>query len=116
MGYEVFVHTDHSTIRYLMNKPTTNGRITRWLLLLQKFNIIVLDSTGKENQVVDFLSELNHVGDNVLVNDSFLDENLFAISFTTPWFVDMANYLPTGKLSPYFLSNRTKRIIRKSVD
>ena len=28
-GYVVFVHTDHSTIRYLMNKPITNARITR---------------------------------------------------------------------------------------
>lgn len=33
-GYEVFSHTDHSTIRYLMNKPIINGRVTRWLLLL----------------------------------------------------------------------------------
>ena len=34
IGYEVFVHTGHSTIRYLMNKPIINGRITRWILLL----------------------------------------------------------------------------------
>lgn len=34
MSYEVFVHTDHFAIQYLMNKPITNGRITRWLLLL----------------------------------------------------------------------------------
>jgi hypothetical protein len=34
MGYEVFVHTDHFAIKFLMNKPITNGRITRWLLLL----------------------------------------------------------------------------------
>jgi len=32
-GYETFIHTDHSAIRYLMNKPITNGRVTRWLLL-----------------------------------------------------------------------------------
>jgi hypothetical protein len=37
--YEVFVHTDHSAIRYLMEKPTTNGRVTRWLLLLREFNM-----------------------------------------------------------------------------
>ena len=29
IGYPTFVHTDHSTIRYLMNKPITPGRITR---------------------------------------------------------------------------------------
>ena len=34
-GYPTFVHTDHITIRYLMNKPVTNARVTRWLLLLQ---------------------------------------------------------------------------------
>jgi hypothetical protein len=42
-GYEVFIHTDHSSIKYLMNKPITNGRITRWLLLMQEFNIAVLN-------------------------------------------------------------------------
>jgi hypothetical protein len=42
-GYEVFAHIDHSTIRFLMNKPITNGRVTRWLLLLQEFNVSVLD-------------------------------------------------------------------------
>jgi hypothetical protein len=43
IGYEVFVHTDNSSIRFLKNKPITNGRVTRWLMLLQEFNIIVLD-------------------------------------------------------------------------
>jgi hypothetical protein len=42
-GYEVFIHTDHSSIRVLMNKPIINGRVTMWLMLLQEFNIIVLD-------------------------------------------------------------------------
>jgi hypothetical protein len=32
-GYSTFVHTDHSSIKYLMNKPITNARVTRWLLL-----------------------------------------------------------------------------------
>ena len=53
-GYEVFIHTDHSTIRFLMNKRITNGRITRWLLLLQEFNITIIDRPGKENLVADF--------------------------------------------------------------
>jgi hypothetical protein len=46
-GYEVFVHIDHSATRVLMNKPVTTGRITRWLLLLQEFNITIVDRPGK---------------------------------------------------------------------
>ena len=34
-GYEFFVHTDHSAIIFLMNKPITNGRLTRRILILQ---------------------------------------------------------------------------------
>jgi hypothetical protein len=54
--YELFVHTNPFTIIFLMNNPITNGRVTRWLLLLQEFNITMLDRPGKENLVVDFLS------------------------------------------------------------
>ena len=31
-GNDVFLHTNHSAIKYLMNKPLTSGRVTRWLL------------------------------------------------------------------------------------
>ena len=50
-GYPTFVHTDHIAIRYLMNKPITNARVTRWLLLLQEFDITIIDKPGKENVV-----------------------------------------------------------------
>ena len=33
-GYPIFVHTDHSAIRYLMNKLVVIGQLARWLLLL----------------------------------------------------------------------------------
>ena len=87
-----------------MKKSVTNGRITKWLLMLQEFDIRVLDMQGKENQVVYFLSRLNHVGEDAPINDSFPDENLFTVFFKTPWFADMANYLATGNLPPYFSS------------
>jgi hypothetical protein len=76
-GYSVFVHTDHSAIHYLMNKPVTNGRVTRWLLLLQEFDISIIDKPGRENVVVDFLSRLTNEGEAIPVEDTFLDEHLF---------------------------------------
>jgi hypothetical protein len=41
IGYLVFLHTDHIAIQYLMTKPITNGRVTKWLLLIQEFNITI---------------------------------------------------------------------------
>ena len=83
-GYEFFVHADHSAIRFLMNQPITNGRVTRWLLLLQEFNTNVIDRPGKENLVADFLSRIQHDDGAKPVDDAFIDEHLFAMSVQTP--------------------------------
>ena len=105
--YKVFVHADHLAIRFLMNKPITNGGITKWLLLLQEFNITIMERPGKENQVVDFLSRLQTKTKDVLVYDDFPNEHLFAISIHVPWFADIANYLVSGRLLQH-LSSREK--------
>ena len=76
----MFLYTDDSNIIYLSNKPITNGRITRWLLLLQEFNIIIKDYPGKENMVADFLSRVPKTDDTLIVDDQFLDEHLFSIA------------------------------------
>eukprot|EP00253_Pinus_taeda_P028167 PITA_28167 len=113
-GYETFIHTDHSAIRYLMEKPVTNGRVTRWLLLLQEFNITVLDKPGKQNTVVDFLSRIQNTKEDSLVEDKFPDEYLFAVTTKTPWYADIANYLVTRKLPPQLFPSERRKIIQES--
>jgi hypothetical protein len=81
-----------------MSKPIT----TAWLLLLQDFNITIIDQPEKNIQVEYFHSHLNNPDESVLVENSFEDENLFAISIKSPWFVDVANYLTTEVLPTYF--------------
>jgi hypothetical protein len=95
-----------------MHKPITNGNITRWLLLLQEFNITILDRLGKENVVVDFLSRIHNEVELVPVNDNVPNENLFAISTKSLWLEDIANYLATRKL-PQCLSQKEKQTIIK---
>jgi hypothetical protein len=106
-GYQSFAHTDHSSIKFLMKKPVTNPRVTRWLLLLQEFNINIIDRPDKDNLVANFLSRMIHLGYNAPVEDKFPDENLFTISTFTLWYADVANYLVTEKM-PQKLSPREK--------
>ena len=83
-----------------MKKSVTNAQVTRWLLLLQEFDITTVDRPGKENVVVDFLSRLTP-NDNTPVDDSFPDEYLFVVSSHSPWYADIANYLVAGMLPPH---------------
>ena len=113
-GYPVILYTDHSTIKYLANKPVTNGRITRWLILLQEFDITIKDRPGKENPVADFLSRIPKSIEAATVEDQFLDEHLFAVAVQTPWYADVANYLAVGKLPKHLTPNERKQIVQKS--
>jgi hypothetical protein len=96
-----------------MNKPITNGRVTRWILLLQAFNIIVLDRPQKENLVANFISCIKHEDDDIPIDDSFQDDHLFPLSVNTPWFSNMVNYLDTRKLPSHFSPHKKHRIIMK---
>ena len=56
--YPITVHIDYTIIKNLLTKPITNGIVTRWLLLLQEFDISVMDRLGKNNLVADFISRI----------------------------------------------------------
>ena len=99
-----------------MNKPITNGRITRWLLLLQEFNITIVDRLGKENLVANFLSHISHGEEMDPVNDDFPDEYFFAFSIKTPWFSYLANYLTTRKLPQHLSTREKQKVIKQSAN
>ena len=78
------MHIDYTIIKNLLTKPITNGIVTRWLLLLQEFDILVMDRLGKNNLVADFISRIISTNESIQVDDAFPDENLFSISTNVP--------------------------------
>ncbi|GJS84440.1 reverse transcriptase domain-containing protein [Tanacetum coccineum] len=91
------VYTDHSALKYLMNKQDAKPRLLRWVLLLQEFDITIRDKKGSENLAADHLSRLENPHKDVLenkdINEHFPLETLGVISSeSTPWFADYANF------------------------
>jgi hypothetical protein len=96
--YPVILYTNHSGIRFLANKPITNVWVTRWLLLLQEFDITIKDRPGREILVVGFLSHIPKTYNSLTVEDRFPDEHMFVITTKPPWYVVVANYRAEGRL------------------
>ncbi len=42
LGYEAKIVTNHKALTYLVNKPNPSGRLARWLLLMEEFDIDIV--------------------------------------------------------------------------
>ncbi|XP_075483640.1 uncharacterized protein LOC142523795 [Primulina tabacum] len=107
---KVVVHTDHLALKYLMAKKDAKSRLIRWILLLQEFDLEIIDRKGIENQVADHLSRLeNPSQDNEIIRDDFPDEQLFEVK-SLPWYADFVNYL-SNFMGPFPVSFGNKYIL-----
>jgi len=56
LGGHFKIYTNHSTLKYLVNKPVLGGCICRWLLLFQEYDFEVIIKLGHLNAGLDHLS------------------------------------------------------------
>ncbi|GJY95814.1 reverse transcriptase domain-containing protein [Tanacetum coccineum] len=116
------VYTDHSALKYLFKKKDAKERLLRWVLLLQEFNILVIDTKGAENYATDHLSRLENPYENVFdpkeINETFPLETLNTVTShddqNTPWFADIANY-HAGNFLIKGMSTQQKRKFFKDI-
>ncbi|CAA7059841.1 unnamed protein product [Microthlaspi erraticum] len=131
VGSKVIVHTDHAALRHIFAKKDTKPRLLRWILLLQEFDIEVVDKKGVENGVADHLSRMR-VEDIVPINDSMPEEQLMAImilkeSFdekvrleevkalrdeNLPWYADIVNFMVSGEVPSSFDAYKRKKFFK----
>jgi hypothetical protein len=71
--------TDHSTLKYLVNKPVLGGRICRWLLLFQEFDFEVIVNLGKLNAGPDHLSRVTNREEPTNLEEKFPNAKLFPV-------------------------------------
>ena len=99
LGSHVVIHTDHATIKYLMENKDAKPKLIGWVLLLQEFDLEIKDKKGSDNVIADHLSRLERIAGTekgTEIAEIFLDEHLLMLLVQTPWYVDIVNYLACG--------------------
>lgn len=69
-------YVDHQVLMYLVNKPILQGRVNRWLLLLQEFTFTIIIWPRKTHVIVDQLSRIKSEEPPKGVNEDFPDAHL----------------------------------------
>jgi hypothetical protein len=79
LGGHFNMFTNHSALKYLVNKPVLGGRICIWLLLFQEYDFEIVVKPGRMNKGPDHLSRLEHGEEPTSLEDTLLDEQVLAI-------------------------------------
>src|SRR3954468_15218947 len=96
-----------------MRKKDAKPRLIRWVLLLQEFDLQIVDRKGAYSPVADNLSRMEDIPhDPIPVNDSFPHEQLAVVrvqSLSDPWFVNYPNFIVAKFLPPGLTFQQRKK-------
>lgn len=71
--------TDHSTLKYLVNKLALGGEIYRWILLFQEYDFEIIVNPGRLKARLDHPSRLELGEEPTSLEDNLPDAQLFSV-------------------------------------
>jgi hypothetical protein len=83
-------------MQYLLSRREINGKFSRWIIILQEYDLEF--STPKRKKALVLSELVTTFPSNItsaLVNTDFLDKHLFYITSDDPWYNDLLVYLQT---------------------
>jgi hypothetical protein len=92
------VVADSNPMQYLLSHRQVNGKFTRWIIILQEYDLDFSTPKSKKALVLtELVMALPSDTPSAPVNTDFPDEHLFYIAFDDPWYDDLLIYLQTQK-------------------
>ena len=79
LGSHFKMFTNHSSLKYLVNKPILGGNICRWLLLFQEYDFEIIVKLWRLNAGPEHLWRLETGEEPTSIEDNLPDAQLFAI-------------------------------------
>ena len=108
--------TNHSALKYLVNKTVLGGKICRWLLLFQEYDFEIIVKLGKLNAGPDHLSRIESGEEPTDLESIFPDVQLFSFKILYAHFVDIIQFLNTGTTPPEYSVQQKKELVTQATD
>ena len=112
LGSHFKMFIDHSTLKYLVNKPVLGGKICRWLLLFQEYDFEIIVKPGRLNVGPDHLFRIELGEELSSLEDCLLDAQLFSIQIVDDHFQDIIQFLTTKTTpKPYTMKQKKQLVV-----
>jgi hypothetical protein len=116
LGGHFKMFTDHSMLKYLVNKPVLGGRICRWILLFQEYDFEIVVKPGRMNRGPDHLSMLEHGEEPTILEDALSDAQLLSIINIDDHFTEIVQFLSKGMAPREYTILQKKQLVVRVVD
>jgi hypothetical protein len=105
------VIADSNPMYHVLTRQVLGGKYSKWIAILQEFNLEFMKSKAKKSLVfADLIFALPCADEYIEPRDSLLDESLFLISTSDPWYGYILLYLQTQRFEPN-ISHEERRCI-----
>ena len=106
------VIADVNPFQYVLTKRIIGGKYNKWILILQEFDLDFASVKSKKSLVfAELIFDFPRLDEDVIHVDLFVDEHIFLVSSSDPWYGDIVLYLQTLKF-PQHLSQDDRWCIR----
>ena len=108
--------TEHSSLKYLDNKPLLGGKICHWLLLFQNFDFEIIVKLGHLNVGPDHLSLIEIGEEPTNIEYGFPYAQIFRVDMVYYYYDQIIYFFTIGVASEYFSTSQKKQLVVKAMD
>jgi hypothetical protein len=95
------VISDSNPMYHILTRQVLGGKYSKWIVILQEFDLEFTKSKAKKSLVfAELICALPPADEDIEPRDSLLDESLFLINTSDPWYREILLYLQTQHFQP----------------
>lgn len=105
------MYTDHSMMKYFINKPVLGGCICRWLLLFQEYDFEFVVKLGRLNAGPNHLSRIETGDEPTSLEEGLPDAQIFVVRVVDGHFEYVIHFLKTGTTPEVYSIQQKKELV-----
>jgi hypothetical protein len=109
--FKNIVFDDTNPFQYVLTRNIIGGKYNKWIVILQEFDLDFSSIKSKKSLVfAELILDFPRPDEDIIHDDFFIDENIFLISSSEPWYGDILIYLQNLNLSQHLSRDDRRRI------
>ena len=97
--------------QFVLTRRMIGGKYNKWIVILQEFDLEFVSAKSKKSLIFsELISDFPSEAEELVCEDTFVDEHIFLISTLDPWYGDIIIYLQTLKVPTHLSWDEQRRL------